>query len=364
MATIDQLMAAFGAFGQAAKEYGATKGIEDATNAVTELKKNTELTLQQRLAAQSQITNQLQAGLAGLGAPQTQIAAAVGALAPPKIESAADAMRLANTSTDPMERESLLKEANSRAKLEGELNLAIKAPEMKAQASIDKARDKNKAYADWLFSTKAGTAPALPAEAEAYAKEVASDVSKFSPEKTMVAIDNLEQVANKFKAGSFSTGLLGKAKAAVGMETEERQALFQIKQAVLPQLKETFGANPSERELLTFLESRIDFAAPKETEQGLRDMASLARVAVENKSALQSHLAAGGGLRSFIAPLPSDKMRAIMKEMKTSRTSFDDARAKVMGTDGSINVQFTPEFQKERENALIKRMQELKAKRQ
>lgn len=128
MATIDQLMAAFGAFGQAAKEYGVTKGIQDATTAVTELKKNTELDYQQRIAMQGQVANQLQAGLAGLGAGQAQIAAAVGAIAPPKINSAADALALANNSADPVEREALLKEANSRAKVEGQMQLEQAKP--------------------------------------------------------------------------------------------------------------------------------------------------------------------------------------------------------------------------------------------
>ena len=136
MATIDQLMAAFGAFGQAAQEYGATKGIQDATLAVQELKKNTELDYQQRIAAQGQIANQLQAGLAGLNAPQAQIAAAVGAVAPPKISSAADALALANNSTDPVERKALLDEYKVRAKNEGELELAQKKPLMQQEQTF------------------------------------------------------------------------------------------------------------------------------------------------------------------------------------------------------------------------------------
>ena len=139
MATLDQLFQAMGMFSNAAKEYGASQGIRDATTAVQDLNARADMDFRQKAAAQDTIAKQLQTGLAALGAPQAQIAAAVGAIQPPKITSAADALAQAQSTTDPEKRKALLAEAKQFASLEGETALGQQKPilDLKQQQAIE-----------------------------------------------------------------------------------------------------------------------------------------------------------------------------------------------------------------------------------
>ncbi len=82
MAITDQLMKAMGMFSEAAQEYGVSRGIEDATKAVKKLNADLSVDPMKKLESQNIVAQQLQSRLAGLGASQAQIAAAVGAVAP------------------------------------------------------------------------------------------------------------------------------------------------------------------------------------------------------------------------------------------------------------------------------------------
>lgn len=148
MATLDQLFQAMGMFSNAAKEYGVSQGIQDATKAVNDLKQRSDLDFKQQIAAQQGIATQLQSGLAGLGAPQAQIAAAVGAIQPPKIQSSADALAMAQRATTPEERASYLSEAKQFSALEGDTALATKEPVMARQHQYDMELARLKARAD------------------------------------------------------------------------------------------------------------------------------------------------------------------------------------------------------------------------
>lgn len=92
MAVTNELLKAFEMFGQAATEYGVTSGIRDATDAVAKIK-NEEIDALKAREAQQGVANQLQARLAGLGASGVQIANAVGAVAPEKLQTASDYAR-------------------------------------------------------------------------------------------------------------------------------------------------------------------------------------------------------------------------------------------------------------------------------
>lgn len=136
--SMDELMRAFQGFSTAAKEYGATQGIRDATEAVNQIKQQTTLDYNQRAQLQNQVAQQLQGGLAALGAPATQIAQAVGSIQAPQIKSSADALALAQSSTDPQERATLLKQAKDFSQLEGDQTLAIKKPVMQQEQDYAK----------------------------------------------------------------------------------------------------------------------------------------------------------------------------------------------------------------------------------
>jgi hypothetical protein len=257
MATIDQLMAAFGAFGQAAQEYGATKGIQDATLAVQELKKNTEMDYQQRIAAQGQIANQLQAGLAGLNAPQAQIAAAVGAVAPPKIESAADALRLAQTATNPADKEQLLTLATKFGTAESKLKEEMNQPLINQETAALRQREMDKRFAE-AYYREGKTAPMPTSEVQ---KAMDIDFAKSLPklqaelrtdQDSLVKLDSAVEYLSKGKSSgiTLNRGIIGRA---VG--SERVKAIDNIKQSILPNIKKYFPGSTSNVELLETLAS-------------------------------------------------------------------------------------------------------------
>lgn len=255
MATIDQLMAAFGAFGQAAKEYGVTKGIQDATTAVTELKKNTELDYQQRIAMQGQVANQLQAGLAGLGAGQAQIAAAVGAIAPPKINSAADALALANNSVDPVEREALLKEANTRAKVEGQMQLEQAKPLTTFQTDEDIRKQRA------LLQAQPRELNLTPAQ-KRFDEKMSEQLAEWDPTQFATATNSLNAAQEVLASGATSTGITGKL-AAMRPGSKTSMVGNDIRASIQEMLKPIYGSQFTEKEGERFFATLYDPGDPE-----------------------------------------------------------------------------------------------------
>lgn len=251
MATLDQLFQAMGMFKQASQEYGVQKGIEDATLAVNELKQNSALDFNQRIAAQGQLANSLQAQLAGLGAPQAQIAAAVGAIQPPKIETAADAMKLANTSADPAERAMLLKEAQQRARLEGQMNLAQNRDLISFQTDEDIRKQRAK-----LSLEIGGSRELSPAE-KRFDEKMSEQLAEWEPANFAKATDALTEVEETLRDDKTSTGLTGKLAAMVpGTKTSE--TANNVRSAIQDMLRPIYGSQFTEKEGDRFFRTLYD----------------------------------------------------------------------------------------------------------
>lgn len=341
---LDDFYKALGMFQEATKDYAVKQGINDATKAVQDLNQNLDMDINQRYAQQQAISKQLATHLTGLGAPQSAIATAVGAIAPPDITTVEGARQLAAQASTPDERLKYTKVAEENAAKIGQLSLAKAEPTMQKEGEISRQNKRAEYFYNWLYSSKEGKAAELPPEAQAFANEAAKDAAAFKVTEAETGNRYLNELADRFKAGEFSSysGITGKLKSAVGMQSDAAGAMLKLKSAILPNLKETFGSQLSDKELEQFLTSRLDFTAPAESEKVLRDLAAMGQQAVENKSALKEHLASGQPLRTFAPPVSQGQMSAIMRLMTKDKLSYDKARAKVLGqktaADGSLNV--------------------------
>jgi len=255
---IENLMQAFQQFGQAAQEYGAYKGIEDATAAVTELNKNTQLKFADRQAAQGEIANQLQARLASLGAPNTQIQAAVGALAPKQISTSMDAYKAAQAATNPEDKSALLKLQAEFARAEAEPQILAQAPALKNAKEIAAA---NNATQLAIAGIKKGTASRemTPGE-KALDRNFASDYNKWTDggfATSQDAISTMDAAISKLTDDSNLTGPL--VSKAPDVFRQEGAALRQdIQRVTQAGLKSVLGAQFTEREGELFLARAYD----------------------------------------------------------------------------------------------------------
>lgn len=152
MATMNEFFQALGMFEGATKEYAIKQGINDATTAVQELSKMQDLDIDQKYAMQKQAATSLQAQLAGLGAPQTTIASAVGAIAPPDITTVEGARQLASLATTPDERLKYTKVAEDNAEKLGKLSLATKKPAMEAEQAFTAEESQKNRDLQWAIA--------------------------------------------------------------------------------------------------------------------------------------------------------------------------------------------------------------------
>lgn len=125
---IQDLMQAFSQFGEAAQEYGATRGIEDATKAVQQITADKQMDMGQKLEQQNIIAQQLQSRLAGLNRPQAQIAAAVGSIAPSIPKTSAEARQKAFAATNKEDQMFWESKADIMEQMTGKGELAEKLP--------------------------------------------------------------------------------------------------------------------------------------------------------------------------------------------------------------------------------------------
>jgi hypothetical protein len=140
MATLDQLFQAMGMFKQASQEYGIARGIEDATNAVKKITADMAPDPMKQLEAQDLVSKQLQARLTSLGAPQAQIAAAVGAVAPQIPKTPEEIRQRALAATSKEEQMFWEQKADIAQQVMGQGRLAEEMPKLEKMQEFDLAK--------------------------------------------------------------------------------------------------------------------------------------------------------------------------------------------------------------------------------
>lgn len=170
MAGMDDFFKALGMFQEATKDYAVKQGINDATQAVQQINQSLDIDINQKFAQQQAISKQLATQLTGLGAPQSAIATAVSAIAPPDITTVEGARQLAAMATTPDEQLKYAKVAEENAAKLGQLSLATKKPQLEQEQKFqadEKQKDRqlqwdiarlqnNKMLADKTKEAKAG----------------------------------------------------------------------------------------------------------------------------------------------------------------------------------------------------------------
>lgn len=185
---MDNFFQALGMFEKATQEYAVKSGIDDATKIVQGITSQTEMDLNQKYAMQKQVGNQLQSHLAGLGAPQSQIAAAVGAVAPPDITTVEGARQLAAQAQTPQERMEALKLEKANADAVGRNNLAAKQPLMQEEQDFRSKEQQKDRDLQWQIAN-------LKANGQKDGKPIpASELAKLnSADATLTSLASVKQ---------------------------------------------------------------------------------------------------------------------------------------------------------------------------
>ena len=113
---LNDLFQAFQMFQQGSKDLAISNGVSAAADQVKMLAQDASLTANQKLMQQNQLATQLQAQMAAAGANPAQTQLAVGALTPPKVQDAQQAVYAAQTTDDPELKKQYLSLADQFAK--------------------------------------------------------------------------------------------------------------------------------------------------------------------------------------------------------------------------------------------------------
>lgn len=140
MAISDQLMKAMDMFSTAASEYGVASGIKDATDAVKKITADKSIDPMQALEAQRVIQTQLQSRLSALNAPASQIAAAVGSVAPDIPKTPEQIRQKAISATTPEEQMFWESKADIAEQMTGKGKLAEAMPTLEKEQEFAIAR--------------------------------------------------------------------------------------------------------------------------------------------------------------------------------------------------------------------------------
>lgn len=173
-------------FQQGAKDLAISNGVSQAADAVQALAADSSLTANQKIAQQQTFATQLQAQMAAAGAPAGQISAAVGALTPPKITNAQEALAAANVTDDPERKTALRNQAKDYTQLQADPSLIVANEQNKFTAkenALNRASDERKraAAAENEFAKTPAAKrefDALPVENQASIKEIAGLMAK------------------------------------------------------------------------------------------------------------------------------------------------------------------------------------------
>lgn len=330
---LSDLAQAFQAFQQGVRDYSITQGVNEATQAVQQLNADTTLSLQQRASQQGQLANMLQAQMATAGASQAQIAAATGAIRPPMITNSAEAYAQAQRATNPADAEAYMKQAKDMQSFENAQANTARAETQAFQAEQNALNRETQLEIAGL-RTNASTAqraakptPGQETVDKTFAKEYDS-WSSGGASRALTEIDKLDAVAKALEKRTVTTGFLTGVFPDRITSDKVLSARSDVQSSVMSSLRETLGAQFTEKEGERVIKNTWNEADSTENNLArINRLVSNLRADAEAKAAKAKYFEQNGTLVGYRGPEPTVGIaRATPAPIDKTSASYQDTR--------------------------------------
>jgi hypothetical protein len=313
---MEDLFKALGIFQQGVQEAAISKGIADATEAVSQIQSRTDLETEQKIQAQKLVTNRLMASLSGAGASASRIQSAAAGLMPELPQNSKDAFALAQQTGD----QYYMKMAKDMQSFEN-------AEQRNREAFDASEAEKQRAFLMRMKAVEQGKGGAkLSPLDEAVDQENAKRLIDYKPEAFASGFTLMDQARTELASiqnDMLSGGIPGRIAGALpGTVTSRIGSTVQA--AVQDQLRPIYGSQFTEKEGERFFRSIFDPADPTGSLQRMDIFMKRMDMADKTMRSMREYAQQYGTTKGFQSPDGYELLKEMQKLKVSTRGGKQD----------------------------------------